>query len=53
MLPYNSGKDSSKNIAEKAESNARDEVSPRAEVEEMQVEPGVILCLCLYLFCIF
>ena len=52
-LPDNSGKDSSKNISEKAESNARDEVSPRAEVEEVQVEPGVILSLCLYLFCIF
>ena len=49
-LPHKSGKDSSKNIAEKAESNARDEVSPRAEVEEVQVEPSVISPLCLYVF---
>ena len=52
-LPHKSGKDSSKNIAEKAESNARDEVSPRAEVEEVQVEPGVILSLFLFVLYLF
>ena len=46
-LPHKSGKDSSKNIAEKAESNARDEVSPRAEVEEVQVEPLFVFVLYL------
>ena len=52
MLPHKGGKDSSKNVSKKAESNARDEMSPRAEVEEVQVEPGVILSLCLDLLCI-
>ena len=54
VLPHKSSKDSSKNVSKKAESNARDEVFPRAEVEEVQVEPGVIIVslfgFVLYLF---
>ena len=39
MRPGNCSKESTKDVAEKSKSDPRDEVPPRAEIEEVEIEP--------------
>ena len=56
MRPGDCSEDSTKDVAQKTKSNPRDEVPPRAEVEEVHVEPVlyhfVFLHFCMIFICI-